>query len=98
MIRFNNVSFSYDNCEELAVSNIHAHIDRGEFVGIIGPSGAGKSTLVNLINGVIPHHLKGDFYGEVLVCGKDTVEAHAERYPIMGSVFQDRVPDGFNGC
>ncbi|MDI9514719.1 MAG: ATP-binding cassette domain-containing protein [Clostridiaceae bacterium] len=90
MIRFNNVSFSYDNCEELAVSNIHAHIDRGEFVGIIGPSGAGKSTLVNLINGVIPHHLKGDFYGEVLVCGKDTVESSCgEISHHVGSVFQD---------
>ena len=46
--------------------------------------GAGKSTLVNLINGVIPHHLKGDFYGEVLVCGKDTVESSWRDIPSCG--------------
>lgn len=90
MIRLNNVSFSYEGTGELAVRDLHLHIGKGEFVGIIGPSGAGKSTLVNLINGVIPHHHKGDFYGEVLVCGKDTLESTCgEISRHVGSVFQD---------
>ena len=88
MIRFNDVSFSYEHGEGFAVQNISTHIGRGEFVGIIGPSGAGKSTLLSMINGVIPHFHKGDFYGEVLVCGKDTVKASAEISHHV-SVFQD---------
>ena len=90
MIRFNDVSFSYEHGEGFAVQNISTHIGRGEFVGIIGPSGAGKSTLLSMINGVIPHFHKGDFYGEVLVCGKDTVESTCgEISHHVGSVFQD---------
>lgn len=90
MIRFNDVSFSYENSDEMAVRNINAHIGRGEFVGIIGPSGAGKSTLLSMINGVIPHFYKGDFYGEVLVCGRDTVESTCGKLSHhVGSVFQD---------
>lgn len=90
MIRFNNVSFAYEGSKDLAVRNINLHIGKGEFVGIIGPSGAGKSTLVNLINGVIPHHYRGDYYGEVLVCGKDTLESSCgEISRHVGSVFQD---------
>lgn len=36
----------------VALKNINAKFERGEFVGIIGKSGAGKSTLVNMITGV----------------------------------------------
>jgi len=90
MIRFNDVSFAYEDSADFAVRNINLHIDRGEFVGIIGPSGAGKSTLLSMINGVIPHFYKGDYYGEVLVCGKDTVESTCgELSRHVGSVFQD---------
>jgi putative ABC transport system ATP-binding protein len=36
----------------IALKNVNAEIERGEFVGIIGKSGAGKSTLVNMVTGV----------------------------------------------
>jgi energy-coupling factor transport system ATP-binding protein len=39
---------------------------------------------------VAPHHFPGDFYGEVLIDGLDTVNAGPERISrLVGSVFQD---------
>ncbi|GKU23381.1 ABC transporter ATP-binding protein [Clostridium folliculivorans] len=46
-IKFENVSFSYENEEIL--NDISFEINAGQTIGILGPTGAGKSTLVNLI-------------------------------------------------
>ncbi|GFP77278.1 ABC transporter ATP-binding protein [Clostridium fungisolvens] len=46
-IKFENVSFSYENEEIL--NDISFEIKSGQTIGILGPTGAGKSTLVNLI-------------------------------------------------
>ena len=48
-IKFEDVSFSYNNGEESVLSNINLTIDEGKTVAIVGPSGAGKSTLCHLI-------------------------------------------------
>ena len=50
-IRFENVSFSYD--ERKILDAINLDIQKQEFVGIIGESGAGKSTLLNLLLGLL---------------------------------------------
>ena len=34
------------------LTNVDAHVDRGEIVGLIGPNGAGNSTLFNCIMGI----------------------------------------------
>lgn len=47
-IRFEDVSFSYDNRVQV-LENINLDIDSGEIVALVGPSGAGKSTMFNLI-------------------------------------------------
>lgn len=47
-IRFNNVSFSYDNSDTV-LQNINLTIKKGEHVGLCGTSGEGKSTLTKLI-------------------------------------------------
>ena len=51
MIRLENISKTYqtDKMQTLALSGIHLHVRKGEFVAIMGPSGCGKSTLLNLI-------------------------------------------------
>lgn len=48
-IKFEDVSFSYNNGEESVLSNINLTINEGKTVAIVGPSGAGKSTLCHLI-------------------------------------------------
>lgn len=90
MIEFKSFSFKYNKSKNNALSNINLSIKKGEFVGVIGNSGAGKSTFTYAINGVIPHHFEGDFYGEVNVNGLDTVDSSPSDLSLtVGSVFQD---------
>ena len=90
MIEFRDFSFRYASGKEPALRELNLTIDRGDFVGVIGNSGAGKSTFTYAINGIVPHHYKGDFYGAVTVNGLDTVDHKPEQIAAhVGSVFQD---------
>lgn len=48
-ISFENVSFSYNNVEDIVLSNLNLNIESGKTVALVGPSGAGKSTLCHLV-------------------------------------------------
>ena len=48
-IKFNKVSFKYDNTDEKAVRNVNLDIKGGQVIALVGPSGAGKSTVINVI-------------------------------------------------
>ena len=90
MIEFKDFSFKYKTGEKPALTIKNLSIPKGDFVGIIGNSGAGKSTFTYAVNGVIPHHYEGDFYGEVRVNGCDTVDSSPTQLALcVGSVFQD---------
>lgn len=90
MISIEQLTFKYTDSKENALDNISLHIEKGDFVGIIGESGAGKTTLCNCINGLIPHHYTGDFYGSVKIDGQDTFETEPGKLALkVGSVFQD---------
>lgn len=90
MLEFKNVTFKYVGAQENALEDISFTVNDGDFIGITGAGGAGKSSLTYAMNGVVPHCYKGDFYGAVLVDGKDTVETDPEDIAvILGSVFQD---------
>ena len=90
MIEIQELTFKYTGAEKPALENISLEIEKGGFVGIIGESGAGKTTLCNCINGLIPHHYTGDFYGSVKVAGNDTFEIDTGKLALkVGSVFQD---------
>ena len=52
-IRFNDVSFAYDNQSREALNGVTFSIARGQTTGIIGTSGAGKSTTVDLLIGLL---------------------------------------------
>lgn len=90
MIEIEKLSFKYQNAQKNALENVSLKISEGDFIGIIGESGAGKTTLCSTINGLIPHHYSGDFYGSVKVLGKDTFDINAGELALtVGSVFQD---------
>lgn len=90
MIEIQELTFKYTGAKKNALDKISLEIEKGGFVGIIGESGAGKTTLCNCINGLIPHHYTGDFYGSVKVDGNDTFEIDAGKLALkVGSVFQD---------
>ena len=48
-LRFENVSFRYDDDLPLVLQNVGFTVAPGETVALVGPSGAGKSTCVNLL-------------------------------------------------
>ena len=48
-IKFEKVSFQYDNADTAALDQIDITINKGEVVALVGSSGAGKSTFVDLL-------------------------------------------------
>lgn len=47
-VRFENVSFGYDNLSAV-LSNVDIDAEPGKVIALLGPTGSGKSTVVNLI-------------------------------------------------
>lgn len=64
VVRFQNVSFSYDK-EKKVLDAVNLALYAGEHLAIVGNSGCGKSTIIKLMEG---------FYvpdgGEIIYCGK----------------------------
>ncbi|MCQ2582997.1 MAG: energy-coupling factor ABC transporter ATP-binding protein [Treponema sp.] len=90
MIDIQELTFKYNGAAKNALENVTLKIEKGDFVGVIGESGAGKTTLCSCINGLIPHHYNGDFYGSVKIAGEDTFDVTPGKLALkVGSVFQD---------
>ena len=88
MIRFENVSKTYDSQRRAALENINVDIDKGEFVFLVGASGSGKSTFLRLIL-----REQRPSTGKVFVAGRELSKLHSWKIPAMrrqiGTVFQD---------
>jgi energy-coupling factor transport system ATP-binding protein len=85
-----SVSYTYEGETEPVLNDISLRVRDGEFVLILGPSGCGKSTLLQLLNGTIPHLLKGKLEGRAVVCGKKVTETAVAAFATdVGMVFQD---------
>ncbi|MEV5309255.1 ATP-binding cassette domain-containing protein [Streptomyces sp. NPDC052610] len=90
MIRFENVSVTYDGAAEPTVRDVDFEVPEGELVLLVGPSGVGKSTVLNAVGGLVPHFTGGTLRGRVTVAGRDTrTHKPRELADVVGTVGQD---------
>ncbi|MFE9533962.1 ABC transporter ATP-binding protein [Streptomyces sp. NPDC006691] len=90
MIRFENVSVTYDSTPEPTVRGVELTVPEGELVLLVGPSGVGKSTLLGTVSGLVPHFTGGTLRGRVTVDGRDTrTHKPRELADLVGTVGQD---------
>ena len=90
MIKFENVSFSYNQDSRNIIENINLEIKKGEVVAFIGASGCGKTTLTRIINGLAYKFYGGKLNGNITIDGINPCEK--ELYEIgrrVGSIFQN---------
>ena len=69
IISVKDVSFTYEEATEPALSHVTVDVRKGEFLAVLGHNGSGKSTLAKLLNAL---YLPTD--GKVTVCGYDTAD------------------------
>ncbi|WP_263170806.1 ABC transporter ATP-binding protein [Streptomyces sp. SCSIO ZS0520] len=90
MIRFEEVSVTYDGGDRPALAGADFTVPEGELVLLVGPSGAGKSTLLGAVGGLVPHFTGGTLRGRVTVAGRDTrTHKPRELADAVGTVGQD---------
>jgi energy-coupling factor transporter ATP-binding protein EcfA2 len=90
MIRFENVTITYDGSTEPTLRGVELVVPEGELCLVAGRTGSGKSTLLGAINGLVPHFTGGRLAGRVTVAGLDTA-THPPRdlASVVGVVGQD---------
>ncbi len=70
-VRYENVSFSYNNDNRLALEGISFHAQPGETFALVGTTGAGKSTLASLL----PRFYElSEHGGQIFIDGKEIRE------------------------
>ncbi|WP_405873366.1 ABC transporter ATP-binding protein [Streptomyces sp. NBC_00005] len=90
MIRFEDVSVTYDGVAEPTVRGVDFEVPEGELVLLVGPSGVGKSTVLGAVSGLVPHFTGGTLRGRVTVAGRDTrTHKPRELADVVGTVGQD---------
>ncbi|MER6162375.1 ATP-binding cassette domain-containing protein [Streptomyces sp. NPDC001868] len=90
MIRFDDVSVTYDGAAEPTVQGVDFEVPEGELVLLVGPSGVGKSTVLGAVSGLVPHFTGGTLRGRVTVAGRDTrTHKPRELADVVGTVGQD---------
>ncbi|MFK4265484.1 ABC transporter ATP-binding protein [Streptomyces milbemycinicus] len=90
MIRFEQMSVTYDDAARPALQGVDLTVPEGELCLLVGPSGVGKSTLLGAVSGLVPHFTGGTLHGRVTVAGRDTrTHKPRELADVVGTVGQD---------
>ncbi len=90
MINIKNLTFTYSDSKNKALSDVSLSIDDSDFILITGPSGCGKSTLCRCINGLVPSFYGGEISGSVEVQNIDALRTPTkDMAKKVGMVFQD---------
>ncbi|MEW2139181.1 ATP-binding cassette domain-containing protein [Streptomyces sp. NPDC005409] len=90
MIRFEQVSVTYEGASAASLQGVDLEIPEGELTLLVGPSGVGKSTLLGAVSGLVPHFTGGTLRGRVTVAGRDTrTHKPRELADVVGTVGQD---------
>ncbi|MFG2875929.1 ABC transporter ATP-binding protein [Streptomyces sp. NPDC048337] len=90
MIRFEQVSVTYEGAAAPSLQDLDLVIPEGELTLLVGPSGVGKSTLLGAVSGLVPHFTGGTLRGRVTVAGRDTrTHKPRELADVVGTVGQD---------
>ncbi len=86
-IRFENVTFTYPESTQPALTNISFHLKPGEKLAIVGENGSGKTTLIKLLT-----RLYNPSSGRILLDGLDLQEWDVEVLrQRIGVIFQNFV-------
>lgn len=84
-ITLDNVSFAYNDRQDMLLKELDLHIHPGEKIALVGYNGAGKTTLVKLLMRL--YDVKS---GKILADGIDIREYDVKEYRnTIGTVFQD---------
>lgn len=88
MIKFEDVCFKYDDCEEIILDHVNFTLEQGSYHFLAGPSGSGKTSLMGMLYlGKMPTS------GNISMFGKDISSLKREDLFEMrqkvGVVFQD---------
>ena len=75
LVKFSNVSFSYETGLKKAIRDLSLKIEAGKKIAIIGPSGSGKSTFIDILLGFISPST-----GEILIDGKPLKKINHIKY------------------
>ncbi len=90
LVEIEDLDYTYEGQTSPVLNGVSLRVHQGEFVLILGPSGCGKSTFLNVLNGTIPHTLKGTLKGQATVCGKSVPLTKVATFATeVGMVFQD---------
>ena len=84
-LRFESVSFRYDDAGPPVLDGVDIHASPGEFIAIVGESGAGKSTLVRLALGLETPTGGAVYYDDRDLAHLDPVSVRRQ----VGAVLQD---------
>ena len=69
IISVKDVSFTYEEAAESALTRVSLDVKKGEFLAVLGHNGSGKSTMAKLLNAL---YLPTE--GKVIACGFDTAD------------------------